>query len=1056
MELDVLSVSETNASVRDSKAFYMATIVIPKAEDQADRVFGQLAPSEDTITFKVIFDSSDDYHSYLRINGTNTRKAQDDDENQSTSYKFAIKFGARCIEAEVKATHLTSRDDVPESIRNLPGFQDTMDQGKLHRLTYTYCPGTLVTEMFHLEDKAIKNADLKKDLKSHLLTPTSDDGKSTLVIYFKGDPDAVTQELDALNTRFAAELKKDPIDYWHINHPTKHFVQRGDTTPAGERPRGRHRPQNVFSDFGEYQTVIGYSAIIEDEYVQEGITELKNEEVQMRLMDIPRADGRRYYAFIRMEGNRVRVQPGDRITVDVGDDDDDDTWTAHVVDGIPITPFGDITAILKRPYTFDAETKTRVYSNIELSPIASPRHKTLQKARSTLSATPSIPTRIAVPYSDKTIRVQIDALRTLDQLNTPYGSRVRRLLTGELVEPEDSVDLYQVAQDQDKMDADITAINFNKSQRKAVEYLRHLPNGLGIISGPPGTGKSWFITRSIVPLLRYPRSAEQKRQVLILAPGNDQVTGLSKMMDEALVEASLTKTVIRLHSWTTEEELVQRQGKTAKGPIKVTSILDTDTDEEEQILAEFEVVKFLTSHYIDFEKRNEDPNRIKDPRVKAIELSLGTHLMREAGITPGATKTDKWAVLRQQYDSYVDGSLEQKGEEWTAFRDNLRSLRNAVFSKADVIVTTCTNAAEQSLYTHFDPDIIYIDEAARTTELDVMSTGVKDGDEHLVNPFAMQLTRSPFRRLKSLGHPSVMFREQHRMVPGLAAGPSKIFYEGRLINTLSTSMNNRPIANQVTHWLKSNGWGKAKQPRVLHLALVESLTKHGVSPADVVILSPYKAQYNRYREALTVMERDTPDAGYDKLRVRVIDGFQGDEAPVVFLDLTISERLGFVGDKRRLNVALTRAQDGLVLVADAGAINNLSNTRKDAKYLVQLLRNYRQSQHSFRVGKESSMRQSRFVSNAEDVSMIDAPAPDIPIPDIPMTDALPTTDTSATNPAVEDWLQTQLPNTGGNQEVGDDWGGGNQGAMDDWDDGNQGGGGSGGGDDQGAGIWDSA
>ena len=38
----------------------------------------------------------------------------------------------------------------------------------------------------------------------------------------------------------------------------------------------------------------------------------------------------------------------------------------------------------------------------------------------------------------------------------------------------------------------------------------------------------------------------------------------------------------------------------------------------------------------------------------------------------------------------------------------------------------------------------------------------------MYNCFAQQLTKSLFGRLEQLGHPSILFREQHRMVQGIA------------------------------------------------------------------------------------------------------------------------------------------------------------------------------------------------------------------------------------------------------------------------------------------------
>lgn len=52
------------------------------------------------------------------------------------------------------------------------------------------------------------------------------------------------------------------------------------------------------------------------------------------------------------------------------------------------------------------------------------------------------------------------------------------------------------------------------------------------------------------------------------------------------------------------------------------------------------------------------------------------------------------------------------------------------------------------------------------------------------------------------------------------------------------------------------------------------------------------------------------------IQLRTVDGFQGGEAPIVLLDLVITDHPGFVREPNRLNVTLTRARDGLIVVTD--------------------------------------------------------------------------------------------------------------------------------------------
>ena len=62
---------------------------------------------------------------------------------------------------------------------------------------------------------------------------------------------------------------------------------------------------------------------------------------------------------------------------------------------------------------------------------------------------------------------------------------------------------------------------------------------------------------------------------------------------------------------------------------------------------------------------------------------------------------------------------------------------------------------------------------------------------------------------------------------------------------------------------------------------------------------------------------------YPKLEIRSVDGFQGREKEVVILTMVRSngrKNLGFLVEKRRLNVGVTRARRQLVLICDSSTV----------------------------------------------------------------------------------------------------------------------------------------
>jgi len=99
---------------------------------------------------------------------------------------------------------------------------------------------------------------------------------------------------------------------------------------------------------------------------------------------------------------------------------------------------------------------------------------------------------------------------------------------------------------------------------------------------------------------------------------------------------------------------------------------------------------------------------------------------------------------------------------------------------------------------------------------------------------------------------------------------------------------------------------------------LEELLKSG---CDAIAITPYKGQVSEIRSNLPKKFRDN---------VRTVDGFQGKEADFILLSLVrrnkrtgSSRRWGFFRDPRRINVALSRAREGIVVVS---SINHIENT----------------------------------------------------------------------------------------------------------------------------------
>jgi hypothetical protein len=103
------------------------------------------------------------------------------------------------------------------------------------------------------------------------------------------------------------------------------------------------------------------------------------------------------------------------------------------------------------------------------------------------------------------------------------------------------------------------------------------------------------------------------------------------------------------------------------------------------------------------------------------------------------------------------------------------------------------------------------------------------------------------------------------------------------------------------------------------LQLVEDMIDKGVvSPGQVTILTFYRAQAKLYRQGLRNLAIAHPNMF--AVQVRTVDSMQGNQAPFVLLDVVTTSKLGFMRMRNRVNVACSRAMDGLAIVGDIDGI----------------------------------------------------------------------------------------------------------------------------------------
>lgn len=116
--------------------------------------------------------------------------------------------------------------------------------------------------------------------------------------------------------------------------------------------------------------------------------------------------------------------------------------------------------------------------------------------------------------------------------------------------------------------------------------------------------------------------------------------------------------------------------------------------------------------------------------------------------------------------------------------------------------------------------------------------------------------------------------------------------------------------------------------------IVTKFFKSGVVPSQIGIVTPYEGQRSyivNYMQFNGSLKKDL----YKEVEVASVDAFQGREKDYIILSCVRSNEhqgIGFLNDPRRLNVALTRAKYGVVILGNPKV---LSKVRADVTHSMR-------------------------------------------------------------------------------------------------------------------------
>ncbi len=434
----------------------------------------------------------------------------------------------------------------------------------------------------------------------------------------------------------------------------------------------------------------------------------------------------------------------------------------------------------------------------------------------------------------------------------------------------------------------------NSSQEAAVNKVL-CARDVAIVHGPPGTGKTTTMVEAIYEILH------REPQVLVCAQSNMAVDWISEKLTDRGVNVLRIGNPTRVNDkmlsftyehrfeahpsypelWSIRKELRQLGGKTRRGS---------------------------------FDEREGVRSRIRRLKERAAELGAQIHadLFNSAHVIASTlTGSDHHLLSGQHFGTLFIDEAAQALEAacWIAIR------------KADRVILA---GDHQQL-----PPTIKCYEAA------------KGG-----------LSRTLMEKLVAEKPETVsLLKVQYRMNEAIMRFSSDWFYQGKL--EAAPEVRDRGILD----WDTPVTWIDTSEMNFKETFVGESFGRINREEADLLlqqldayirriggerilneridfgIISPYKAQVQYLRGKIKASSALRPYRPL--LSVNTVDGFQGQERDVIFISLVRANeqgQIGFLGDLRRMNVAITRARMKLVILGEAATLGKHPFYKKLIEY----------------------------------------------------------------------------------------------------------------------------
>ncbi|KAL4063833.1 P-loop containing nucleoside triphosphate hydrolase protein [Scleroderma citrinum] len=338
-------------------------------------------------------------------------------------------------------------------------------------------------------------------------------------------------------------------------------------------------------------------------------------------------------------------------------------------------------------------------------------------------------------------------------------------------------------------------------------------------------------------------------------------------------------------------------------------------------------------------------------------------------------KLESWRI---SVTAGIADDIRIAGQRYNRCQANMKSISRGYLplSGKRIIGCTTTGAAKFTEdINDISPDVLLVEEAGEILESHVITAlsssttqMILIGDHKQLRPkvnnYALtiekgdgyDLNRSLFERLILKGFPHVTLSTQHRMRPEISSLIRELTYPD-LVDAPGTQNrenirgvqsnvifvdHNHPEDDDERIFDRGDGGSPTSKRNTFEvdmvLRMVRYLTHQGYESKNIVVLTPYLGQLSMLRDALKD-ERDTilndldlnalllhglwhtdTMKKKDRIQLVTIDNYQGEESDIVIASLcrsNASNDIGFMHSPERLNVLISRARNGLILIGNS-------------------------------------------------------------------------------------------------------------------------------------------